>query len=137
MKRRILWPAGFSTALIACGGGSGDGGGPPDPPDPPTCSTGIETPRAFPNLGFTAPISMQHAPSDGSRWFLVEQGGRIFVFENDPDAPAAEEFVDLRNRVHREGEAGLLGMAFHPGFRDERTGVPELQRAGRRPARVP
>ena len=26
------------------------------------------------------------------------------------------EFVDLRNRVHREGEAGLLGMAFHPDF---------------------
>jgi glucose/arabinose dehydrogenase len=118
MKRRILWPAGFSTALIACGGssGGGDGGGPPDPPAPPTCSTGIETPRAFPNLGFTAPVSMQQAPNDGSRWFLVEQGGRIVVFENDQDAPAAEEFIDLRDRVHREGEAGLLGMAFHPDF---------------------
>jgi glucose/arabinose dehydrogenase len=116
MKRRNLWPAGFSTALIACGGGGGDGGDPPDPPDPPACSTGIETPRAFPNLGFTAPVSLQHAPNDGSRWFLAEQGGRIFVFENDPDAAVADEFVDLRDRVHREGEAGLLGMAFHPDF---------------------
>ena len=24
--------------------------------------------------------------------------------------------MDLRNRVHREGEAGLLGMALHPDF---------------------
>ncbi len=116
MKRRILWPAGFSTALIACGGGGGNGGDPPDPPDPPTCSAGIETPRAFSNLGFNAPVSMHQAPNDGSRWFVSEQGGRIFVFENDPDAAAADEFVDLRDRVHREGEAGLLGMAFHPDF---------------------
>ena len=110
MKRRILWPAGLSTLLIACGGGGSPGSG------PRACSAGIETPRAFANLGFTAPVSMQQLPSDGSRWFLAEQGGRIFVFENDPDAARADEFVDLSGRVHHEGEAGLLGMAFHPDF---------------------
>jgi glucose/arabinose dehydrogenase len=115
MNRRILWPAGFSTALLACGGSSGDGGGNPDP-DPPTCSAGIETPRAFTSLDFASPVSMQQAPNDPSRWFLVEQSGRVFVFENDPDVSNANEFVDLRNRVHREREAGLLGMAFHPDF---------------------
>ena len=36
--------------------------------------------------------------------------------QNDPAASDAEVFVDLRNRVHREGEAGLLGFAFHPDF---------------------
>ena len=73
-------------------------------------------PLAFPNLGFTAPISLQHAPNDGSRWYLAEQGGRIFVFENDPDATVADEFVDLRDRVHREGEAGPAGHGLPPGL---------------------
>jgi glucose/arabinose dehydrogenase len=59
---------------------------------------------------------MKQAPGDGSRWFLVEQGGRILAFENDADADATEDFVDLRTRVFRSGEAGLLGMAFHPDF---------------------
>src|SRR5688572_1892727 len=116
MNRRILWPAGFSTALLACGGSSGDGGGNPDPPDPPSCSAGVETPRAFTGLDFASPVSMQQAPNEPSRWFVVEQSGRVFAFDNDPAASNAVEFVDLRNRVHREGEAGLLGMAFHPDF---------------------
>src|SRR5688572_21087251 len=116
MNRRILWPAGFSTALLACGGSSGDGGGNPDPPDPPSCSAGVETPRAFTGLDFASPVSMQQAPNEPSRWFVAEQSGRVFVFENAPDVSNALEFVDLRNRVHREGEAGLLGMAFHPDF---------------------
>ena len=114
MKRRILWPAGFSTALLACGGGGGNGGNPN--PDPPSCSTGIETPLAFENLDFTDPVALMQAPNDGSRWFVVEQGGRIFAFENVPAAEDPVEFIDLRSRVHQEGEAGLLGMAFHPDF---------------------
>jgi glucose/arabinose dehydrogenase len=118
MKSRMLWPAGFSTALLACGGsggGGGDGGNPPNPPAP-TCSNGIETPRAFANLDFSAPVAMVQPSDDASRWYVVEQGGRIHVFENDPDTLVAAEFADLRTRVHRQGEAGLLGMAFHPDF---------------------
>ena len=117
MKRRILWPVGFSTALLACGGSDGGGDGQPPPnPQPPTCSAGIETPRAFPNLGFASPVAMKQPPSDASRWYLAEQDGRILVFANDPAVSDAEVFVDLRSRVHREGEAGLLGLAFHPDF---------------------
>ena len=116
MKRRILWPAGFSTALLACGGSSGGGGDPPDPPGPPTCSAGIETPRAFTSLDFSSPVAMVQPPIDASRWYVVEQGGQVFVFDNDPAVPVATEVLDLRDRVHREGEAGLLGMAFHPDF---------------------
>ena len=115
MKRRILWPAGFSTALLACGGSDG-GGNPPPNPQPPTCSSGIETPRAFPDLAFSSPVAMKQLPNEPSRWYVAEQDGRILVFQNDPAASDAEVFVDLRNRVHREGEAGLLGLAFHPDF---------------------
>ena len=115
MKQRILWPAGCSIALLACGGGDG-GGMPPPNPDPSDCSTGISTPRAFPSLSFASPVAMKQAPNDGSRWFVVEQGGRIRTFENDAAATTAEDFVDLSARVHMDGEAGLLGMAFHPDF---------------------
>jgi glucose/arabinose dehydrogenase len=115
MKRRMLWFAGFSAALAACGG-SGDGGGNGSPGPGPACSTGIETPRAFPNLDFASPVALVQVPNDPSRWFVVEQRGRIYVFENDPQVPGPDEVLDLRNRVHHEGEAGLLGMAFHPDF---------------------
>ena len=73
-------------------------------------------PLAFENLSFDAPVAMKQAPDDASRWFVVEQGGLIRVFENDPEADATEQFIDLTTRVHQEGEAGLLGMAFHPEF---------------------
>ena len=113
MKRRTLVPAVLSLAAIGCGG-SGGGGIPV--PQPPACSTGLETPRAFPNLAFASPTAMLQAPNDASRWFVVEQGGVVRTFQNDPDATASTEFIDISSRVHNEGEAGLLGMAFHPSF---------------------
>jgi glucose/arabinose dehydrogenase len=113
MKPRNLVPAALSLAVFGCGGG---GGGGIPVPEPPPCSTGIELPRAFPNLRFESPTAMLQAPNDASRWFVVEQGGVIRTFQNDPDATSATEFVDLSSRVHVEGESGLLGMAFHPSF---------------------
>ena len=112
MKRRTLLPAGITLVLAACGG---DGGG-MAPPVPTCTASGVAAPRVFPSLSFTSPVAMKQAPNDASRWFLVEQGGRIRVFENDPAAAMTEDFVDLSTRVHFDGEAGLLGMAFHPGF---------------------
>jgi glucose/arabinose dehydrogenase len=117
MNPRKAVPAAVALALVACGGGDGDGGNiPPPNPDPPSCATGLETPRAFASLAFDSPVAMKQAPNDASRWFVVEQGGRIRTFANDPDASTAADFVDLRSRVHLSGEAGLLGMAFHPDF---------------------
>ena len=114
MNRHLIWPAGLPLALAACGG---SGGGGITPPPPPTCTaTGVEAPRAFANLTFSSPVAMLQAPNDASRWFVVEQGGRIRAFANDPDATAATDFVDLSARVLAGGEAGLLGMAFHPDF---------------------
>jgi glucose/arabinose dehydrogenase len=112
MKRRNLLPACIALVLAACGG---NGGGNP-PPNPTCTATGVSAPRAFPSLSFASPVAMKQAPNDASRWFLVEQGGRIRAFENDPAAATTEDFVDLRSRVHFDGEAGLLGMAFHPSF---------------------
>jgi glucose/arabinose dehydrogenase len=117
MNSRTLVAPAVLIAFAACGG-SGDGGGvpPPTPGPPPACSTGLETPRAFAGLTFESPVAMLQPPNDASRWYVVEQGGRILVFENDPDVETADEFVDLTASVLFDGEAGLLGMAFHPDF---------------------
>ena len=82
--------------------------------DVPPPALGLQ--RAFPNLSFTAPVAMLQAPGDDSRWFVVEQGGVVRVFDNDPSVTTATVFIDITARVASGGEMGLLGMAFHPGF---------------------
>ena len=115
MSARRLLPPAIAITLVACGGGS-DGGNPPPVPGPPACDNALETPRVFAGLTFASPVAMLQPPNDASRWYVVEQAGRIQVFENDPVAATADVFVDLTARVLNEGEAGLLGMAFHPEF---------------------
>ncbi|MCZ7557678.1 MAG: PQQ-dependent sugar dehydrogenase [Bacteroidia bacterium] len=77
----------------------------------------IELQNAFPALSFNRPVDLQH-PGDGSnRLFVVEQAGRIFVFENQPAVANTVLYLDIRNRVNSSGnEEGLLGLAFHPSF---------------------
>ena len=113
MMRRSLVPAALSLAVIGCSGSGSDGAPVPGPPD---CIHGLDTPRAFPSLTFSSPTAMMQAPNDASRWFVVEQGGVVRAFQNDPDATSATDFIDISARVHMDGEMGLLGMAFHPSF---------------------
>lgn len=117
-------------------GGAGEGGmggGDPEPEAPPenpiaprvdntTCTLPPAPPigamqlvEVFPRLDFERPIWLGHA-GDGERTlYVIEQGGRVSMF--DPDAPErAAPFLDLR--VSRSGnEEGLLGLAFHPDYR--------------------
>jgi glucose/arabinose dehydrogenase len=73
---------------------------------------------AFPNLTFSNPVDLQH-PGDGSdRIFVVEQAGIIRVFENIALATSAKVFLDIRDRVQSGGEMGLLGLAFHPNYKN-------------------
>lgn len=72
---------------------------------------------AFPNLRFSKPVALLQAPSDPTRWYVVEQTGRVMVFDDDPAIGETSVFIDLRKRVNARGfEAGLLGMAFHPDY---------------------
>ncbi len=60
-------------------------------------------------------------PDDGTqRRFLVEQTGRIRILPADESGEDAVTFLDVRDRmkVHRPFEEGLLGMAFHPDYRN-------------------
>ncbi|MCU0951525.1 MAG: PQQ-dependent sugar dehydrogenase [Burkholderiaceae bacterium] len=158
--RRIALLIGL-VALGACSspspdGGTGGGGGgttpPPPPPPPPvqgldarpsntTCLAGeapttqvtLALQRAFPSLSFSSPILLLQAPGSSTRWFVVEQAGRVRVFNNDAAVAATTLFVDIAARVRSGGEMGLLGLAFHPQFpTDPRvylsytTGSPQL-----------
>jgi glucose/arabinose dehydrogenase len=106
--------AACALVLHACGGGSDDA--PPLPVDAPAPIITLGVQRVFPNLTFTNPVAMLQAPSDSSRWFVVEQGGVVRVFANIPATSTVDTFVDITNLVTSGGEMGLLGMAFHPAF---------------------
>ena len=66
--------------------------------------------------GMASPVDIQF-PDDGSgRMFSIEQDGRIRIVENGQmlDPP----FLDIISKVDSLGnEQGLLGLAFHPGFK--------------------
>jgi glucose/arabinose dehydrogenase len=96
----------------ACGGGDDAAAPAQQQLSPPTLGVA----RVFPALSFTQPIAMLQAPGDGTRWFVVEQGGTVREFANQPQVSTSAVFADITDRVRAGGEMGLLGMAFHPGF---------------------
>ncbi len=105
-----------ALALGACNNGS-DGGSPQSAAPPVT----LTVQRVFTSLpAFSSPVAMLQAPGDNTRWFVVEQSGRVRVFDNNPAIALTALFVDIAGRVTSGGEAGLLGMAFHPDFPADR-----------------
>ena len=75
--------------------------------------------NAFPNLSFDDPVGIHHAGDGSNRIFVVEQEGRIKVFDNNPDVSSAEMFLNITSIVDQDGgytEEGLLGLAFHPNY---------------------
>lgn len=76
----------------------------------------VRVEQAFPNLTFSSPIGLEHAGDGTDRLYIVEQGGRLRIVENDPEATSAPVFLDLTDRVRSGGEMGLLGLAFHPDY---------------------
>ncbi|MEM7228755.1 MAG: PQQ-dependent sugar dehydrogenase, partial [Planctomycetota bacterium] len=84
-------------------------------------SSNVVVSNAFPNLTFEAPVDIA-APDDGTnRLFVVEQVGRIVVFDNAPNATTKTTFLDITDRVaqlnYTQGQVGgILGLAFHPDY---------------------
>lgn len=69
--------------------------------------------------GLDRPVALVAVPGDPRRrLFVVEQPGRIRVIEGG--ALTSATVLDLRGRVSRANEQGLLGLAFHPRFPAER-----------------
>ena len=78
----------------------------------------LATQVAFPNLQFDRPVAMAY-PDDGSnRLFVVEQHqAKIWSFTNDRNIRTKHLFLQLPDPIHRGNEEGLLGLAFHPRFK--------------------
>ncbi len=79
----------------------------------------IQVKKAFPKLSFKNPTDLQD-PKDGTnRLFVLEQRGIIYVFKNNSRVSEKKVFLDIRDRVNDRGaEEGLLGLAFHPDFKN-------------------
>ncbi len=77
---------------------------------------------AYPNLpNFANAVEIVKANDGTNRLFVVQQRGLIFVFEDSPTVSTRKVFVDLSNVVSQTGsETGLLGLAFHPNYAQNR-----------------
>lgn len=73
---------------------------------------------AFPNLPeLKNPVELT-SPMDGTdRIFVVAQKGVIHVFSNKAAVNTASVFLDITKKVKYGGEAGFLGLAFHPDYK--------------------
>lgn len=114
-----------TIAMVAgCGGGGGGYSGGSASSNSSSSSSALSSPSsgfgvsvAFAQLpAFTHPLFALQAPSDNSRWFVLEQAGRVRVFDNAANVSSAGTYLDLTSKVTSGGETGLLGMAFHPNF---------------------
>ncbi len=76
----------------------------------------IDVVNAFPNLAFEAAVYITNAGDGSNRLFVVQQGGKILVFNNQTDVANATVFLDLSNIVTFDGEEGLLGLTFDPNY---------------------
>lgn len=78
---------------------------------------------AFPNLTFQYPVEILNASDDSNRMFVVEQQGVIKVFSTIENSDKAEIFLDIQDVVSFSSgqEIGLLGLAFHPNFKANKT----------------
>jgi glucose/arabinose dehydrogenase len=100
--------------LSGCGGSSQPSVTPP-PPGPPSPLVLAVNPVVS---GLTAPVDLQN-PNDGSgRLFVVEQQGVIRIVTNN--SLVSTPFLDIHNQVDFGGEKGLLGLAFHPSYSQNR-----------------
>lgn len=69
--------------------------------------------------GLDMPVGMANAGDGSQRIFILEQPGRIRIIREESLLPMP--FLDISSRVGSQGfEQGLLGLAFHPGFLQNR-----------------
>ena len=66
--------------------------------------------------GLSAPIGFEFLRDGSRRMFVVEQGGTIRIIQNGVLLPDA--FLDITSIIESGGEEGLLGLAFHPFYKD-------------------
>ena len=66
---------------------------------------------------FESPLFLTHAGDGTDRVFVVEKSGTIKVLPNS-DAAVGTDFLALNDVINDRSEGGLLGLAFHPNYKN-------------------
>ena len=104
--RRLLWAVALTGVSLAHGA---------------FAATPLTTERVA--SGLQNPLFVTAPSGDFDRLFVVEQPGRIRILDlgSDPPLLEATPFLDITDRGVSAGqEQGLLGLAFHPDFGQNR-----------------
>lgn len=81
----------------------------------------VKTVRAYPNLRPRRPVGITHANDGSGRLFIVSEYGQLLILPKDQQATEIKTFLDIEEKVDyedKENEEGLLGMAFHPKYKE-------------------
>ncbi|MCW1886836.1 PQQ-dependent sugar dehydrogenase [Luteolibacter flavescens] len=74
---------------------------------------------AFPNLIFQNPVGLTAIP--GTNQIIVwERDGKIWSFPNDPATTEKTLVIDLSANTQGWDDSGMLGLALHPDFQNNR-----------------
>jgi Ca2+-binding RTX toxin-like protein len=85
-----------------------------DPNGPQSQASSILATRVA--TGLSQPLFATAPPGDTGRLFLVEKTGQIKILDLATGQVLATPFLDVSSQILTDGERGLLGLAFDPGF---------------------
>lgn len=71
--------------------------------------------------GLVSPVALVESPDETGRYFIVDQVGLIKIYTEEQGL-AETPFLDLQDKIvplkEAHEERGLLGLAFHPNYRE-------------------
>ena len=78
----------------------------------------LATEVAFPNLTFDRPVALAY-PDDGSELMFVNEQhqAKVWSFPDDHATADKKLFLQLPDEMNKGNEEGLLGLAFHPKYK--------------------
>jgi glucose/arabinose dehydrogenase len=85
-----------------------------DPNGPQSQASSIVATRVA--TGLNQPLFADAPPGDTTHLFIVEKTGQIKVLDLSSGQVLATPFLDVSNQILTDGERGLLGLAFDPGY---------------------
>jgi glucose/arabinose dehydrogenase len=104
MAPRLLLLAAVGVALAGCGGQTST-------QEAPSAAAGYRFVQVA--SGFNSPVHVTALKSQPGRLYVVEQAGRIRIVQN---GRITGTLLDIRSQVSCCGEQGLLSVAFHPRY---------------------
>src|SRR5262249_29251042 len=79
----------------------------------------LATELAFPNLQFDRPVVLAYPDDGGKLLFVVGQHtAQIWSFPNEQETSDKKLILQLPDEINRGNEEGLLGLAFHPKYKE-------------------